>query len=304
MSSIQVKNGNYVYEIDLDTGAKIRYDTKDGSERKPVMAEKIDICITKKCSNDCPWCYMYCGMRGDDGVHELIMEFAKQTKGIEINITGGNPLMYPYLYEIINEFVKNEAIVSITINQKDINRSKYKLFETKPVLQKVHMINLSVYKYDEKLFNYINTIDENIKNKITLCFINGITSIDEINEILDIFPKVMIQGFRNVGRATNIVPQFLDYNKVYIKKMLKRKNINILFDKLAVEQLKLKQHFTKENMETYCADYDERYSMYIDFVAKKIYTSIFEPTTSDAIFLTSSNKRIYKSFFKQIKQLN
>ncbi len=89
--------------------------------------KSIEIAITYACNFKCPGCYAEDLKTTKPTMlsKEMVLGFIKKYKPMHVNITGGEPLLHPQIYEIIREIPKS-VVVSIVTNGSLLNEEKIK----------------------------------------------------------------------------------------------------------------------------------------------------------------------------------
>lgn len=266
------KNGNYQVTI-LDDGTKIRRTEED--EFIPEFPENADVKITDKCSQGCPFCYEGCTKQGkhsylmcEDGTFgQYWMYTLKPYTELAIN---GNDLDHPDLDKFLLKMQELHIIVNITVNQnqfmKHLDYLKY-LVKYKMVYGVgVSLVDSSDDKFFEALKEFPNAVIHTIA---------GILGSVDIMRLMNNHSKVLILGYKNLGRGINYKNNVYNYVEDYIKqlqywlpKMVENCKV-VSFDNLAIEQLNVKELLFKgkENEwdEFYMGD-DGNFTLYIDAV--------------------------------------
>lgn len=269
------KNGNYQVTM-LQDGTKIR--KTDADDFIPEFPENADVKITDKCSQGCKFCYEGCTKDGEHGV--LINEegmFARPWMNTLQPYTelalNGNDLDHPDLMEFLQRLRENDIIPNITVNQhqfmKNIDKIKNLVLRRFVFGVGVSLANTTDPNFFKQLKYFPNAV---------LHTIAGILTKDDIEAIEKEGIKVLILGYKNLGRGINYKETHNTYianNIEYLKKELPNmvtKCKVLSFDNLAIEQLDVKNIlFTgKEDEwnEFYMGD-DGNFTLYIDAVANK-----------------------------------
>lgn len=269
------KNGNYQVTI-LDDGTKIRRTEED--EFIPSFPENADVKITDKCNQFCNFCYEGCTPKGS---HSKLMNpdgsFAQSwmntlSPWTELALNG-NDLDHPELDMFLLKMQEKHIITNITVNQnqfmKHLNYLKY--------LTKYKMIyglgiSLSNSK-DEKFFEAIKEFPNAVIHTIA-----GILTKTDIDNLMNNRCKVLILGYKNLGRGISYKDNFfskIDFNihklKNNLQEMINKCKV-VSFDNLAIEQLNVKELLFKDKEdewnEFYMGD-DGNFTLYIDAVKQE-----------------------------------
>ena len=266
------KNGNYNVTI-LSDGTKIRRTEED--EFIPEFPENADVKITDKCSQGCPFCYEGCTKQGehsylmcDDGTFgQYWMYTLHPYTELAIN---GNDLDHPDLDKFLLKMQSMKIIVNVTVNQnqfmKHIDYLKY-------LTDKKMIYGLGVSLSNSKDENFFNEI-KNFPNAV-IHTIAGILTSEDIVILMKNHVKVLILGYKNLGRGINYKNNIYNHVEDYIKqlqfwlpKMVNECKV-VSFDNLAIEQLSVKELLFKDKEdewnEFYMGD-DGNFTLYIDAV--------------------------------------
>lgn len=257
----------------------------------------LDINITNRCSNNCPYCYAGntpAGMMAD----LLDMKYLDNVSGLEIAINIQYPL--PENFEYWLQKMKDQnIIVSGTINQLDFERDIDILFYIKHLkeLGLINGIGISYRKYDESLFN---SIKDELGSDVVIHTIVGITPIDDILKLLDKNFKVLILGYKQKNRG---IDYFANVNienwKKGINKILEANHNSVIaFDTAGMMQLDIKSLLTEDEWNNSFQGDEGSISFYIDAVNKTF--NIDSHTNKEAIPI---NNLSIKDMFKVIKEL-
>lgn len=266
------KNGNYNVTI-LSDGTKIRQTEAD--EFIPEFPENADVKITDKCSQGCPFCYEGCTKEGEhaylmceDGTFSQHWMYTLQPH-TELAING-NDLDHPDLDKFLLKMQEMKIVVNITVNQnqfmKHIDYLKY-LTDKKMIYGLGVSLNNS---NDEKFFNELKNFPNAVIHTIA-----GILTSEDIVILMNNHVKVLILGYKNLGRGINYKNNVYNHVEDYIKqlqfwlpKMVNECKV-VSFDNLAIEQLSVKELLFKDKEdewnEFYMGD-DGNFTLYIDAV--------------------------------------
>ena len=273
------KNGNYNVEL-YEDGTKIRFADVDKFE--PEFPENIDVCITKCCDGGCPYCYEGCTPEGKHGTLLELNDFNGNLElpkwiqslkpGTELALNG-NDLTCPHIELFLWKLHEHGIITNITINQRHLhgNAVKLKMWQKHGI---IHGIGISLSNpKDEYLWEIIKHL-----NNVVVHVIAGILTVDDIIHLQTYAPKVLILGYKNIGRARryslNHADDIMD-NIATLKANLKdimffKWFSGVAFDNLAIEQLDVKKTLFNDNEEKWSKFYmgdDGSFTMYIDMVA-------------------------------------
>lgn len=285
------RNGNYNVELYAD-GTKIRFNDED--RLIPVFPENMDVCITKKCDGGCPYCYEGCSVSGKHGFigdyvetetdysdpecptyyypFELPNWMQSLKPGTELAINGNN-MDHPDLEECLKQLRNRGIITNITINQRHLTQNICKLVDWQE-RELIHGIGISLYAADDE---FLEIACKTLKN-VVIHVIAGIFTADDIMYLQAYKPKLLILGYKNLGRATEYskknyhnILQNIDELKVNLPMMQMLFEV-MSFDNLALEQLDVKKVLFNNDDAKWSKFYmgdDGGYTMYIDTVAGK-----------------------------------
>lgn len=326
----EYKNGNYNVVI-MEDGTKIRY-ANDGQVMIPDYPETIDLCVTKRCSQGCIFCYEGCTPQGasmDSSFmsYDIFEDIPPYTE-IAIN---GNDLDFPNFGVFLEFLSRKKCIVNmtVTIMQFIMNTEKITQFCKRNLVKSVG-ISLG----DMSKFNFHNTGDgdymwsvSNITNPreffihlhekhIPAVFhaIAGITSVEQLQLFADAYnsviqdkqPNLLILGYKDRGRGAM-------YNKLYSQEInyqiknlaanldnLSEHYMTIAFDNLACRQLDMKSKLSENEWNTLYMGEDGQFSMYIDAVNRTFSVSSMSPDNERyELKNTMTLKDIFKTIHKK-----
>ena len=274
----EYKNGNYDVEL-YDDGTKVRFGDVD--EFIPEFPENIDVCITKRCDGGCPYCYEGCtigGEHGDIGKFDRFgnfhlpkwMESLKPGTELALN---GNDLTHPFLEHCLYALAEQGIITNMTINQRHLANNITKLIYWQ---QKgwIHGLGISLSNSnDEFLYTALNFL----KN-VVLHVIAGIFTMEDMINLQAVSPKLLILGYKNIGRGadymkgkSDMINSNIEFLKINLPIMKQYFEV-LSFDNLAIEQLDVKNSLffgNEDKWKTFYMGDDGTHTMYIDTVAGK-----------------------------------
>lgn len=113
-------------------------------------AKKCLIQITERCNLRCKHCFVSAGKEGSDmnyeTIRKCILPVIKKNNITKVTLTGGEPLVYPHLSELVNELSKCGITVGICSNGVLINKG---LLESIKTCEGVHF-NISLDGFSAK----------------------------------------------------------------------------------------------------------------------------------------------------------
>lgn len=259
-------NGNYSVMI-FEDGTKIRKNNLDYFE--PEFPESMDIKITNKCDMGCPMCHEDSCPNGTEADLENIPFLDSIRPYTELAIGGGNPISHPKLLKFLEELRKRRIIANVTINQNHLFKN-LKFVEDLLDRKLIHGLGISLTDVNNDLINFIKKYHNSV-----IHIINGIVTLDQLNDLADKNAKILILGYKEFRRGANFIKserQKVERNKkdLYnvLPSMLEHYSV-ISFDNLAIKQLDPKRLMTEEKWEEFYMGDDGNFTMYIDLVNKK-----------------------------------
>lgn len=263
------KNGNYTVIL-ADDGTKIRVNDLDNLT--PSFAESIDCTITTKCDGGCPYCYLGCNESGEHADLNLPF-FDTLHKGQELALNG-NDLSHPDLLKFLVRMRRNGVICNITLNQKHFMKYAMSL-KNLATIRLVHGIGVSLTdSSDEKLYEMLSSIPNTVVHVI-----DGLTTKEDIDNMSDKGIKMLILGYKPIGRGKEYFNKHkaeINNNIKYMRDNLKEisKHFDVVsFDNLAIEHLNVKSLVKKDKWaELYMGD-EGQYTFFIDAVNRKFAVS-------------------------------
>ena len=268
-------NGNYNVEIYRD-GTKIRF--ADVEQFKPAFPENIDVCITKKCDGGCPYCYEGCTINGDHGYiynweeQDLPKWMLSLKPGTELAINGNN-CNHPHLERMLKVLRNRGIITNITINQRHLAQNFSKLVDWQE-RDLIYGVGISLSDATDPFLEIaLNDLDN-----VVIHVIAGILTVEDIIYLQAYNAKLLILGYKNLGRATEYskknyhnIMQRIDELKANLPMM--RGLFKVMsFDNLALDQLDVKKVLFNNDEKRWSQFYmgdDGGFTMYIDTVAGK-----------------------------------
>lgn len=263
------RNGNYTVIL-ADDGTKIRVNDLDNLT--PSFAESIDCTITTKCDGGCPYCYLGCNENGEHA--DLDQPFFDTLhKGQELALNG-NDLSHPDLLKFLVRMRRNGVICNITLNQKHFMKYAMSL-KNLATIGLVHGIGVSLTdSSDEKSYEMLSSIPNTVVHVI-----DGLTTKEDIDNMSDKGIKMLILGYKPIGRGKEYSDKHkaeIDNNIKYLRDNLKEisKHFDVVsFDNLAIEHLNVESLVKRDRWdELYMGD-EGQYTFFIDAVNRKFAVS-------------------------------
>lgn len=259
-------NGNYKVRLFSD-GTKIRF--SHDNEFHPKFPESIDLKITNRCDLRCLMCHEKSTPTGKNADLNHLF-FNTLNKGTELAIGGGNPLAHKDLIQFLRRMKEKGIICNITVNQIHLINNKIliqKLIDDKLI----YGIGVSISK-DLFLDEIIEFANRNINTVIHI--IAGVIDIKILEKLYDNNLKLLVLGYKTVGRGIEYYSKIVEENILYIEKNILdiSKHFNVVsFDNLSIKQLRMDEKVDAFNL-LYMGD-DGDFTMYIDLVKKEFASS-------------------------------
>lgn len=258
----EYKNGNYTVRI-VDDGTKYRL----SDNPIPEFPESIDLKITNRCNAGCAFCHEKSTVSGQnadiDEVYKLVQDLPR---GVELAIGGGNPLeMTQDLRWLMR---RTECIINLTVNAvhlEDLDR-KIESSDIYPTA-----VGIS---YNRSLHSDVRDfVQKNSGTQVVIHLIAGVHLIEDLERCLNDFDRVLILGYKMVGRGVTYYSDAVKDNladwEQNIGRFLNHKGKIVVFDNLAIEQLDPKRFFADERWRDIYMGDDGQFTMYLDMVERK-----------------------------------
>ena len=284
------KNGN-TYTALYEDGTKEHFTMDD--DFKFDFAESCDIQISQCCDNGCEWCYYGCSPTGKHGKLTGWKFFETMHPYTEIAIN----LQYPIpdeLTEFLNIMKNKNIIVNITINQNHFMNPFIQSF-IKQLIDMDLIKGIGISLTNPKQEKFIETVKQYPNTVIHV--IAGITPLKDIEYLMGHNLKLLILGYKAVGRGARYFTDYYSYVCGDIER-LENNLINILnrfkvvsFDNLAIEQLHLKDKLSEKEWEMFYGGDDGTLTFFIDLVK-----GVFARSSLSRIVYTIGDKTIDEMF--------
>lgn len=296
----EIENGN-AKVILYEDGTRVVETSDDFLDLKQPLS--LDINISNRCSNNCPYCYA--GNTPQGKTADLMsMNYLDGVSGIEIAINIQFPL--PDHFEDWLIKMKNQNIVvSGTVNQMDFERDRGILKYLKTLQEKDLLKGIGV-SYRSTNTELEDLIYNNLNN-VVIHTIVGVTPVASVMRLLSRGFKVLILGYKEKERGINYINSVdIETWKNNIKDILRFKHNSILsFDTCAINQLGLKDLIPEEQWNMFYQGDEGTISFYIDAVNRTFNTdshTLESPYSIDEICTKKNKKsRPIEKMFKTIK---
>lgn len=260
------RNGNSIIRINLEDGTKIR-ETKD-DEFDLDFPESIDLNIGNKCDGGCKFCYINASPNGIDA-DLMNVPFIDTLHPYTECAINGNSIDHPQLIPFLEKLKSKKIIANITVNQIHFER-KEDVIRDLVDRDLIKGIGISLREPTSELIKRVKKYPNAV-----LHVINGIFSAQDIEATRDQGLKILILGYKNLGRG-------VDYKEKndYLIKARQKYLYDVLetlpnhykclsFDNLALEQLDVKRILTPEEWDEIFMGEEGTSSMFVDLVTKK-----------------------------------
>ena len=295
----KVKNGNYyiLYGNMFSRKEKMRLQVDSIPDIIPEYPELVDMKITNACEHKCPFCYMASTPNGKHADYMDILNIIRMFKTkTEFALGGGNVLLHPDFDTIVKVIDKNNHIANITIRYDDVITINNNETIKNAIKKHVSGIGLSVQNESDLDVAKDFIVDMlNLGKHISLHIIpemigvdNTVAILKKINNINDeVYNehkrdidwscnrcKVLFLGLKQTGRAKNIEHKLLTDDELSL--LQKETHFDFCVDTAFINTYCT---WFKDNYGD-CEDFfltrhEGEYSMFIDAVKNKAYTSSY-----------------------------
>lgn len=278
-------NGN-VHVTRFSDGTVIRFSKDD--EFNFAFPENMDVKICNRCDIGCSYCHEGSTIDGELG--DILN--AKWIDTIhpytEIALGGGCVFEHPDIFTLLKKLKEKNVYANITLNQIHF-MNNLTLLEILSNMGLIHGIGVSIINTSEALFNAL----EKFPNAV-IHVIAGVLSENDLQVLLSHGEniKVLVLGFKKLRRGQKYfenVEKLANDHKTVVTvdnkiKMIER-YLPVMFDKikvvsfdcLAIKQLHIKDHVSKNTWETCYQGEDGTMTFYIDMVNNQFAESSTAP---------------------------
>ncbi|MEF8878886.1 MAG: radical SAM protein [Candidatus Thermoplasmatota archaeon] len=152
--------------------------------RKKLNLRNFIFELTQNCNQNCNYCYNVWkhndypkGNLDVDDWKKIVLKLKEETKIKKISLSGGEPLLYPRIYELVN-FIKEQNIVINLLTNGNLIDEK----TAGKLKDKIDIFEIPLISYDKKMHQELKGVDDFDK------VINGIVNIDNIDgKIITVF---------------------------------------------------------------------------------------------------------------------
>lgn len=255
------KNGNMTVSLYSDGTKILSFPDKP----EPVYPLAIDLCITKYCDLNCPWCHESANASGDDAYLEDIVKILKGLPtGTEIAIGGGDPFSYLDLEHLLLRMADMGLISNITVNSAHIALG---IINNVSLYRRMKLIYGLGISWNPK---YLNDIESIVDSNTIIHFIAGVHDPKDALMMAEKGYKILILGYKSWGKGLTFKNYAVELNlaswKQYLRDITAVKKSFTAFDTLAVQQLDVKFLVDPDDWVKYYMGSDGELTMYIDAV--------------------------------------
>lgn len=254
-------NGNCSVSVYHD-GTKTR-SWPDGQSPTPEWPESVDMKLTNKCEEACPYCHESCTAAGAEFEPEAFDRLAQllggSPRGIEVALGGGNLLTYSGFSEVVDRLHRMGCIVNATVSAAAYTAGPEGLDD----LIRSGRLTAVGLSYAGKA----NTPDT---PNLVWHFIAGVHNPAEVYARAPTMQQVLILGYKRHGRGTDYLPEpvlsaRLREWQYWLPRILRRGGVS--FDNLALEQLQVQRFVRPEVWSSSYMGNDGQFTMYLDMVS-------------------------------------
>ena len=201
--------GHYVHPYLPEGFLKKKYNMPNDFNKDIIIPRYLTLCLTHKCYRKCAYCYAHAekskviehnALNIKEYQNVLMEAFDMAIEGVLL--TGGEPLLYPNVYDII-DFLCSHGIRTQVLTKYPLNEKRLRMIDTRFL-----DICLSIDTYDPKLANYLtgsSSFFEDMRNnflilnKMQIAF-NATIVITKLNisQILDTVQFLLKSGAKHV----------------------------------------------------------------------------------------------------------
>lgn len=256
------QNGNLTTTL-YSNGTRIR-ETED-DVFKPAFAENVDVHISNRCDNGCKMCYANCTSNGEFGKLSGWNFLDTLHEGTEMALNLNFPMPDDF-FDFLKLLKSKGIITNVTINQNHF-------MEHEDVIHQMYRENL-IYGIGVSLSNPTEEFIERIKKypNAVIHVINGLFTEKQYNILKDNHLKILILGYKDVGRGIeyhNTANGYITTNMKWLYENLK--NIIphfkvISFDNLSLNQLEVKRLLSEKQWDEFYGGDDGTFTFFINLV--------------------------------------
>ena len=256
------RNGNLITTL-YEDGTRKRFTIED--EFIPAFAENVDVQVSNRCDHGCPMCYANCTKDGAHGKLSGWKFLNTLHKGTEMALNMNFPVAPDFRKFLV--YLKNKGIiVNVTINQDHFTKNE-------SLVQELYNSGL-IFGIGISLTNPSPDFIDTVKRypNAVIHVINGIFTEKQCNMLADNGLKVLILGYKDIGRGVkyhSTDSTQIKHNQTWLYNKLPdlpEKFAVISFDNLALEQLDVRRLLTDEQWDEFYSGDDGTFTFFINLV--------------------------------------
>jgi len=263
-------NGNVRVFINIHNGTKIRTTMDD--EFSADFPESVDMKITNRCGMGCAMCHEN---STSDGEHADLSNVDKtfmrtMRPHTEIAVGGGSVTSHPQIETFLQYLRDREIVANITVHERE-------LIDNIKTIRKwikedlVKGIGVSIhFEFSEQVSDFARGHRNTVLHAIA-----GHTPMRVIDRYGKKGLKLLILGKKNWGRGKEHhakhgkeIDEGIRETEGNIERLFKEFSV-VSFDNLALRQLNVKDHVTKNVWDACYQGSDATHTMYVDMVMKE-----------------------------------
>ena len=255
-------NGNVLTRL-YDDGTRIRMSEDDFF--RPSFAENVDVHISNRCDNGCKMCYANCTPDGRFGNLSDWHFLDTLHRGTEMALNLNFP-MPDNIYEFL-ELLKSKGIIAnVTVNQNHFMAHE-DVIEEMYERGLIHGVGISLgaptKEFIERIQKYPNAV---------IHVINGLFTEEAYNMLKDNNLKVLILGYKDVGRgvafhkdASDFITNNMNWLYDSLETIIPHFKV-ISFDNLSLKQLQVKRLLSESAWNEFYGGDDGTFTFFINLV--------------------------------------
>lgn len=265
------KNGN-TYTTLYEDGTKEHFTLDD--EFEFAFSESCDVQISQCCDNGCEWCYYGCSPTGKHGKLTGWKFYDSMRPYTEIAINIQYPI-HPLLISFLKDMKKRKIIVNATINQNHFMSDSYTYPGTNErliygLVKRGLVKGIGISLTDPRQDRFIEAVK--LYPNAVIHVIAGITPLKDIEYLMGHDLKLLILGYKAIGRGARYLTDYYSYICGDIERL--EDNLDdilngfkvVSFDNLAIKQLHIKDKLNEKEWETFYGGDDGAVTFFIDLV--------------------------------------
>jgi len=276
---IKYANGNIKVQLDPVNGSKVRFIPKN-EEEAPEFPESMDIKITNKCDQACPFCHENSTINGKHGNLSALLHYLSQANfpsGVELAIGGGNPLEHPDLVNFLESATHQLGLIcNLTVHPNHYEKDPSQISD---LMDKKLIMGLGISGFPKK--TPLKYPERTVHHQIL-----GVHFPPNPEN----HTKILLLGYKNVGKDkyTPNLRSFISWSKAILNTQY-----TVYLDTLAVKQLGI---INLINQTYYMGD-DGNHTMYIDAI-----NQTYAPSSTDKHLAKPITLNNLKGDFKDVRR--